>query len=698
MRLLRARVQNYRSVKDSGWFELDPTKTILVGPNEGGKTAVLRALEQLNPGRLARPLDPLRDFPRSEYHRIQAGEVRPSELPVVQGIYEPDDTQRAALTQISPIFGTCQYSRTIYLDNSVREELVHAPEPLSIEVLGDYLLRIAAYVDSQASAAPGAPAPPGASAVPERAASVSATEWLRGILSGIGTREIFVSDAEEITSWIDNVVVPTIDPGNLEQATHLAELREAIGSVSARVQVVEELRRRLPVMVYVSTYPSVTPMLHLGHLADAIESGAVDETDEYNFGNLCLLSVLNFSARQLSDLGRAKEPEPGDFEGFERYRAQLDERDAALGAASLRLTNHIREVWDPEQDSLPGEQAPRRKDYVVRVTADQQYLKVAVEDSLGVQIELDQRSQGFKWLVSFFVVFFAQASGRDRDAILLLDEPGLSLHGLKQREFRHTLSKLGESNQLLFTTHSPFLIGTDELPLIRLVELVDRLEGTKVRSDLDAHDRASLLPLQEALAFDLTSSLFAGRKTLLLESLVDYWYLDATAKLLDDAGMAALDPAIELVPVPALARLAYLSTFLHAEGLRVAALLDTDASGPLADQQEQLVKALGDTRIVRTRDNYSGQVRAPRIQELLRDTLLSIGRDLGWDVAAPASADWAAQPVDQIFAGAAGAGDPSERLAREYLRWAAEHRAADLTADERVVWMRVIESINQALA
>lgn len=694
MRLSRARVLNYRSIKDSGWFDVDATKTIFVGPNEGGKTAILRALEQLNPGRLVRPLDPLRDFPRSEYHLLQGGVVRPSELVVVQGIYEPDDDERAALAEISPIFASCLYSRTVHLDNSVTEQLLHAPEPPSVDLLGQYLRRIASYIDATRSA----PGPAGTPGAPEQGAPpVSATEWLEGILAGIGDRELFVSDAEELASWMDTAIAPNVDRANVEQMTHLAELRETIGSVAARVRVIEELRRRLPVMVYVSTYPTVTPMLHLGHLADAIEAGAVDEFDQYNFGNLCLLNLLGFSARQLSDLGRAKEPEPGDLDGFERYRAQLDERDAALGTASLRLTNQVRQVWDPQLDTTGG-QVPTRQDYVVRVTADQQYLKVTVEDSLGVQVELDQRSQGFRWLVSFFIVFFAQAAGRDRDAILLLDEPGLSLHGLKQREFRRTLSTLGTSNQLLFTTHSPFLIGTDELGLVRLVELVDRKEGTKVTADLAARDQASLLPLQEALAYDLASSLFASRKTLLLESLSDYWYLDATAKLLADAGMATLDSDIELVPVPALAKLAYFSTYLHAEGLKVAALLDDDAGGPGGEAQQALVAMLGDAHVLRTKDVYDGPVPAPHLQELLRETLVTVGREAGWDVADAAVSDWGTKEVDDIFSAVAGPELTSYRLAKEYARWTRDHRAADLTADERVLWMHLIENINRALA
>ena len=48
MRLTRARVRGYRSVIDSGWFDIECGKTILVGPNEAGKTAILQALQMCN--------------------------------------------------------------------------------------------------------------------------------------------------------------------------------------------------------------------------------------------------------------------------------------------------------------------------------------------------------------------------------------------------------------------------------------------------------------------------------------------------------------------------------------------------------------------------------------------------------------------------------------------------------------------------
>ena len=211
-----------------------------------------------------------------------------------------------------------------------------------------------------------------------------------------------------------------------------------------------------------------------------------------------------FRSRELSNLGKAAEPEPGDIEALQKYRDQLDRRSYQLNAASVRLTEELRRAWVPD---LKRGEADR-----LRIVADGQYLKVVVEDDLGVEIELDQRSEGFQWLVSFFVVFFAEAADRHKNAVLLLDEPGLSLHGLKQRDFRETISRLAESNQTLYTTHSPFLVGPDELNLVRVVEMTDRKIGTKVHTNITAQDPAALLPLQEALGYDLAQSLFTQQR------------------------------------------------------------------------------------------------------------------------------------------------------------------------------------------
>ena len=330
------------------------------------------------------------------------------------------------------------------------------------------------------------------------------------------------------------------------------------------------------------------------------------------------------------------------------------------------------------------------------IQADGQYLKVVVEDELGVEIELDQRSAGFQWLVSFFVVFFAEAEGAHANAILLLDEPGLSLHGLKQREFRQTISRLAQGNQIIYTTHSPFLVGPDELDLIRVVEMTDRDDGTKVHTSVTASDPAALLPLQEALGYDLAQSLFAQQRNLVLEGLTDFWYFEATAQLLRDADLANLNEKIALLPANAAGKVVYFATILHANNLKVAALLDSDNAGEQAAKQETLVHTLGNRKILRTGDVCPGAITKPEIEDLLRHTLVAMAQsEPGWDVTAAASSQ-PQRPIVDIFA--AEIGDFSKyRLAKAYLRWTREHKAADLTKEERSSWVELIKRTNRAL-
>ena len=62
MRLQKARVRKYRSIRDTGWFGVEALKTILVGPNESGKTVLLQALQQINRPERVRGFKALRDY------------------------------------------------------------------------------------------------------------------------------------------------------------------------------------------------------------------------------------------------------------------------------------------------------------------------------------------------------------------------------------------------------------------------------------------------------------------------------------------------------------------------------------------------------------------------------------------------------------------------------------------------------------
>ena len=108
------------------------------------------------------------------------------------------------------------------------------------------------------------------------------------------------------------------------------------------------------------------------------------------------------------------------------------------------------------------------------------------------------------------------------------------------------------------------------------------------------------LPYQEPSTTVGTASNFV------LEGLTDYWYVEGLSELLGEAGLQALDPKIALIPAKSAGKVVYYATILHANDLMVAALLDSDAAGDAAAQQETLVHTLGNKRILRTKDHYVG--------------------------------------------------------------------------------------------
>jgi predicted ATP-dependent endonuclease of OLD family len=88
MKLHKARVQNYSNIIDTGEFE--SLKTIMVGPNEAGKTIILQTLQQLNqPADIGR-FEVLRDYPRSIYNDITTNRVDSEEVTVVTGYFKLD--------------------------------------------------------------------------------------------------------------------------------------------------------------------------------------------------------------------------------------------------------------------------------------------------------------------------------------------------------------------------------------------------------------------------------------------------------------------------------------------------------------------------------------------------------------------------------------------------------------------------------
>ncbi len=675
MRLTKARVQGYRSIIDTGYFDVENDKTIFVGPNEAGKTAILQALQKLNAPEGTAPFDPLRDYPRSKYDEdIKNGKVNPSKFTVVEGHFILEDEDKEDIPE--------DYQNAVYvfgrrLDNTAWHRLDNAPEQLLFSDIEKDLLKICQHYKntSQAKSEPEA----------KQAAIQSGYD---SVVTGLQrTSTISAEKAKKISDWVKNNVSYLADDNAAEEKRY-DKLIEALEKPIERDEVLKTCNKRLPTFILFSNYFRIRPVLHLRKLAERVDKKMLDD-EQYDYGNICLLKFLGFTPKELADAGDTSKFDLNKPDQYEQYRAQLDKRDYQLNAATIRLTNAICEIWNPKKD---GRDANK-----LRIKVDGQYLKVVVEDDLGVEVELDQRSEGFQWMVSFYAVFFAEASDKHKNAILLLDEPGQSLHALKQAEFIETLTKLSDNNQTLYTTHSPFLVGSNELDKVRVVEMPDRSVGTKVNVSLTASDSGAMLPLQEALGYDLAQSLFFHKKNLVLEGLTDMWYLESLSDLLKADGKTGINDQIALIPANSASKVVYFATILHAQNLKLAALLDSDAEGDTAAKQDTLVNAVGAKRILRTKDAYSGQVPNPEIEDILRDTLLNIAKDeCGWDAIAVAQTQ-PKRPVVDVIKSVAKTDFSKYKLAKAFIRWSRDHSMTDLQATEIAQAEKLVEKVNKAL-
>lgn len=673
MRVESATVSNYRCVIDSGKFDVEPDKTILVGINEAGKTALLKALQHISPPNDATPIDWLFDAPASMVDDIRRKNLDPAKLAVAQVEMRPEPEDLAGLN-LPEGSADIRFVMTVWMNGRRTYSVTGLPTAPTVRDVQKEILRLAGAMKKQTDE--------DAQQVAESLLKWKDAQGLDALIDG--------QVASELREHLD-AALPLFAEGSAAER-HWDVLNDALESSLELGTIGEHLLERMPPFVYYSSYFSVRPRIHLNHLAEREASGEIDLN--YDFGNLQLLKFLGFTARELSDMD-SQAPEKGynydnDANIQRQYEEELaaherriTERKRALQTAGARLTEEIRKVWNDDK-------------LTIRLDVDGQYLQTLVEDELGIPVELDQRSEGFRWLVSFFVVFHAQAKDDLEGAILLLDEPGLSLHALKQQEFRKTVSRLAEGNQILYTTHSPFMVGSDELDLVRIVEMADRKTGTKVHTRLAVDDPKSIYPLQAALGYDLAQSMFTHRKNLVVEGMTDLLYIETLNSAFIALDGATLDDGIALVPAGSASKVVYYSTILTSQNLKVAALLDSDAAGDQGAKQEALWQLITRKRILRTGDHIN-EVRGAEIEDLLRNSLGLVARDeCGWDSVSTIESQ-PHRPIMEILC-AEHTGVSKWKLARAFVRWLIDNGAQSLTEDEQKSWVSLVTAVNKALA
>lgn len=439
-KLLKFRVQNFKSIQDSGWIEVGNC-SCLVGINEAGKTNLLLALWKLNPAN-NEPIVPLSDYPRKKF--VDYEETKGEEI-FIEAVFEFGEDLTKEIRK--------------HLGNS--EELYKQIE-ISRDFAGNH------YVEFLA-------------------------EELKDI---------------EITDEVHELIVEA-----------------------------------MPNFVYYSDYGNLDSEIYLPHVIENFGRKDLGERERAKSRSLkVLFDFVKLKPQEILELGRETFSHPNHGRPNEtqiaQEREQKKKREILLQSASNKLTEDFKEWW-------------KQGNYRFRFQADGNHFRIWVSDNVRTEeIELEGRSRGLQWFFSFFLVFLVESKDSHSNCILLLDEPGISLHPIAQFDLIQFFNSLAKENQLLYTTHSPFLVNPDNLADVKAV-FVDEKGLSSVSADLRKNDKVaekSIYPVHAAIGLTVSDTLFLGCQPILVEGPSDQIYLQLVKNTLLSKGKYKNDKEMVFIP------------------------------------------------------------------------------------------------------------------------------------------------------
>jgi predicted ATPase len=223
-------------------------------------------------------------------------------------------------------------------------------------------------------------------------------------------------------------------------------------------------------------------------------------------------------------------------------------------------------------------------------------LVFTIRDRTGKDYTFGERSTGLKYFLSYLVQFLAGRPRRGgRPTVLLMDEPDTYLSSRGQQDLLRVLSSAAfpddpafAPTQVVYVTHSPFLIDRNHAERVRVLDKGDLDEGTRV-VDKAHHNRYE--PLRTALGPMVGETTFIGSRNIIVEGPSDQILIAALAVDLRQNGLdgGALPPSeildlndVTIVPAggtPHVPYMAYLARGRGEERPPVVVLLDSDKPG-----------------------------------------------------------------------------------------------------------------------
>ena len=341
----------------------------------------------------------------------------------------------------------------------------------------------------------------------------------------------------------------------------------------------EFLEKWLPKFVYFDNYSIMRGKLSINDLQDRLKtSGPLDDADR------TFLSLLTLSGVSLEDLQQ-------DL-GYEDIKVELE-------SASINITDEIFEYWHQNRQlkvefdvsqADPRDPAPLNEGKI---------LHVRIENSRHrVTVSFDERSKGFVWFFSFLAYFSHLEETESSDLVILLDEPGTALHAMAQKDFlRFMDERLAPRCQVVYSTHSPFMVDLQKLQRVRTVQDMDG-RGTVISQDASKNDRETVFPLQMALGYQMAQTLFMAPHCLMVNNPSDLIYLQVMGNLVSRDHDIRIDPRWVIIPIGGTDNLATFVSLLGENYVSVAVMMDiTPTNRQKIDDINQSTETFADNPI-----------------------------------------------------------------------------------------------------
>lgn len=520
-------VREFQSVRDSGRINVDDV-TCLVGKNEAGKSALLKALYRLNPVVESEGLFSVtNDYPRLEVedyrHDIEAGK-RSHAVPI-QAAYGLSDDERAA---VEAVFGPdCVKSDAeLILSKNYANKRTFTLSADSKKGL-DYLLSQADFADATKAAL---------KTVPRNADA---------LLTALAAQE----QTEEVS--------------RIKAVLEIVKKRDVNGYIYDKI-----LNDNEPEFLYFDEYYQMTGHENIEALIAREANNTLKPSDHP------LLGLVRLARLKLSELVN---PE------------STIELKNKLEGASNHLTRQVLKYWSQNRHlRMTFDVRPARPGDPAGMQSGTNIWGGVFDNRHQVTTELGSRSRGFVWFFSF-LAWYSDVKRNSGPMILLLDEPGLTLHAKAQHDLLlYFETELKGSHQLVYSTHSPFMIDAQHFERVRIVQdksidaeqdAAQENSGTTVLTDVFSASADSLFPLQGALGYDLHQTLFVGPYNVVVEGAADLLFIQGMSALLAEDGRTPLDPRWTVTPVGGAAKVPTFVALLGTQkGMTIATLIDSQVA------------------------------------------------------------------------------------------------------------------------